>query len=166
MTFKHEPDHIRVSTAIADELCGDYDLSALNHTDRVTLLNSLYLTLEHTKILGWHEHTGDWDWRIELTLDDGEIIPAPIPEGLEGDDWERAFDGSHFSDTFRLCIPDEVATPDERRAFDAAFTACVDAPKLTEIEIELYPAAGTDTSEPIWRRLNIDNIRSINIIWE
>jgi hypothetical protein len=43
-------------------------------TDRVRLLAELEYLNRMREVFGWWDHTGDWDWRVTVTMNDGSTI--------------------------------------------------------------------------------------------
>lgn len=59
-------------------------------TDRVRLLAELVELNRLRDIFGWWDHTGDWDWRVTVTMNDGSTIGT-------NDDFDTMSDEFHIA---------------------------------------------------------------------
>lgn len=130
----------QLSSSMADLVCGEFVLDGLNHHDRVHRLYALVKTYELVRDLGELEHTSDWDWRIEVEMDNGQIIPTPQPNDLDPYDW---------SDEIRL---DYETVPGD---YLAGFT------RWANLTLVVFPV--TSEYEPHELSLVIDHIHAIRI---
>ncbi len=108
--------HDDLSRATAELLEGDYLISE-NRGVRAIQLTQLVILMNSVQKLGWHTHTGDWDWSLEVTLRDGTEY---------GTDDERDVYGDNFY------LRNGESTID----LNNHWTACVDYESLTHFVIE------------------------------
>lgn len=70
-----------LSSKLANMVMGDFELTGMSHEIRVMRLAAIIGLLEYVVSLGGFEHTGDWDWRIEVYGNEF----APTPDGDKGE---------------------------------------------------------------------------------
>lgn len=61
------------STGMADWIEGTLELDGLDHEARILRLHALLEVYKTILTCGDLEHTGDWDWRIEVVWGEAEI---------------------------------------------------------------------------------------------
>lgn len=115
----------------------------------------IWSIFDYIEVLGWVEHTSDWDWWIEIQTTDGE--------------WHRADCGSNFNG---IVLADGKMYMDPRE-MSSEWHFPRDKPQPTVLSVNAYvwvPAPGVDPETSIegdyegveWR-FDIDKISSIKI---
>jgi hypothetical protein len=82
-----EPYSVHQSPRFAEQLVGEYEMPE-GQEARVFMLSALTRYYRMVVDLGMLEHTGDWDWRITVTLNDGTIVGThPWNDDTDTDTW-------------------------------------------------------------------------------
>lgn len=128
-------DDNRLDKRLADILHGDHPIEG-DHMQRVVEIAELIELNHAVDRMGWHRHTGDWDWGATITTtysvvgDTVWAIEFILPEGMKPDD----------------------------------FTACVRYDKVTHIHVEGQGWGKDEEPFDINEDIAIDDIT--NIYWE
>lgn len=127
---------VRLGTRLGDLLCGTYPLADLNHENKVVLLVDLVELFNCVQTMGWHEHTGDWDWTVEFTMTNGSTFPT-------------SEDGH--------CMDFEIVWPEDD---EGLHTACVRSEKVTYVNVP-YVVGDVDKEAKVL----IDDIVSVGLYY-
>jgi len=88
LSFDRSPVH-QVSPDLAAMVVGKFDFDGMDHHARVMSLSALIKLYNLVRDLGDLEHTGDWDWRIQVVWGDAKFpVPNPPDDDPEPEDFE------------------------------------------------------------------------------
>lgn len=114
---------------LAEILNGDHRVPD-GRENRVVMLTNLSILMGTVQRMGWHAHTGDWDWELILELKDGRKIPTED---------ERADASYLYGDYLELRGKDnegkDVSSDDDH------FTACTQYDAITHVRVDGYTGA-------------------------